>query len=182
MIQNATWSDGNPITAEDVAFSLNYMRDGFEYGIPAGHYLDDLTAAYAASPFRVIVEFDTLSYWHLANSGGQLILPKHILQEIPLDSWHLYNPIKGDSLHVTAGPFTISEHIAGEFTELTYRPNWAFGLGVHPTGTPTSGLTGPTTSPFNTMLAITAGAVGASVVILTGGFALLRKSSDLPGP
>lgn len=27
MIQNATWTDGEPITAEDAAFSLNYYRD-----------------------------------------------------------------------------------------------------------------------------------------------------------
>jgi ABC-type transport system substrate-binding protein len=27
IIQNATWSDGTPITAEDFAFSLSFMRD-----------------------------------------------------------------------------------------------------------------------------------------------------------
>ncbi|MHA2140285.1 MAG: ABC transporter substrate-binding protein [Candidatus Thorarchaeota archaeon] len=181
MIQNGTWSDGEPITAEDVAFSLNYMRDGLEFGIPAGHYLDDLTVAYAASPFRVIVEFDTLSYWHLGNAGGTIILPKHIFKDIPVNQWNLFNPVKGDSPHVTAGPFTVTEHIAGEFTEITYRPDWAYGLGIHPTDTTSlTDPTEPTTMPFDITMAIVAGAVGASVVILTGGFALLRRSSDIP--
>ncbi|MHA2140242.1 MAG: ABC transporter substrate-binding protein [Candidatus Thorarchaeota archaeon] len=177
LIQNATWNDGNPITAEDVAFTINYYRDGVAYGNPSGVLLQDVTAAYAASPFRVIIEFDTESYWHLGNAGLNTVLPKHIFETIGLDGWSQWNPVKSADPHVTSGPFEVSNFVAGEFTELTYRPNWAYGLGVHPTDTTTTSTTGtePPTTTFDPTLAIVAGAVGAAVVILVGGFVLLRQ-------
>ena len=179
LIQNATWNDGTVITAEDVAFTINYYRDGIAYGNPSGAgTLEDVTAAYAASPFRVIIEFDTESYWHLNNAGLNTILPKHIFETIGLEGWSTWNPVKGGDPHVTSGPFEVSNFVAGEFTELTYRPDWAYNLGVHPTETepPTTTPTGTTTAPpFDPTLAIVAGAVGAAVVILVGGFVLLRQ-------
>ncbi|MFW9846415.1 MAG: ABC transporter substrate-binding protein [Candidatus Thorarchaeota archaeon] len=177
LIQNATWSDGQPITAEDVAFTINYYRDGVAYGNPSGANLQDVTVAYAASPFRVVIEFDTESYWHVNNAGLNTILPKHIFEGIGLDGWSSWNPVKGSDPHVTSGPFVVTEYVAGEFTELTYRPNWAYGLGVHPTDTTTpTGPTGPTGGQqIDPTLAIVAGAVGAAVVILVGGFVLVRQ-------
>jgi ABC-type transport system substrate-binding protein len=59
MLQNATWTDGNPITAEDAAFTLNYYRDS--PGNPSGSGLDEMTAAYAPTPYTLEVEFSTES-------------------------------------------------------------------------------------------------------------------------
>ena len=72
---------------------------------------------------------------------------------------------------VTSGPFNVTEYVAGEFTELTYNPNYFFGPD-RSTGTPspTGGGEGP-----DLTLAIVAGAVGAAVVILVGGFVLMRQ-------
>ncbi|MFW9965799.1 MAG: hypothetical protein ACFFEA_01465, partial [Candidatus Thorarchaeota archaeon] len=83
----------------------------------------------------------------------------------------------GGDPYVVQGPFTVTEYIDNEFTELTRR-DWAYGI-EHPETTPTT-TTPPTTGtttppPFDPMLAIVAGAVGAAVVILIGGFVLLRQ-------
>jgi len=48
IIENATWTDAEPLTAADVAFSLNYYRDAT--GCPFGTGLTKLTTAYAFSP------------------------------------------------------------------------------------------------------------------------------------
>ncbi|MHA2140286.1 MAG: ABC transporter substrate-binding protein [Candidatus Thorarchaeota archaeon] len=179
MIQNATWSDGYPITAEDVAFSLNYIREGEKYGLPSDYSLQNLTAAHAASLYRVIVEFDTLSYWHLGTAGEVLILPKHIFKDIPVDQWADYNPIIGDSPHVTAGPFIVTEHVGNEFTELTSRTDWPYGLGDYePIIWEPSELIPRAVLEINQMLATITGVFAASVVILIGEFALLWKSRD----
>ncbi|MFW9849111.1 MAG: ABC transporter substrate-binding protein, partial [Candidatus Thorarchaeota archaeon] len=63
MLQNATWSDGIPLTGEDVAFTLNFYRDGI--GNPYGADLGDMQAAYAPTTYSVVVEFESESYWHL---------------------------------------------------------------------------------------------------------------------
>ena len=177
LIQNATWSDGESVTAEDVAFTMNYYVDGLAYGNPSGVGLEDLTASYAASPFQVVIEFDTESYWHISNAGINTVLPKHIFETIGLDGWSQWNPIRGGDPNIVPGPFTVTESIAGEFTELTYRPDWAYGLGIHPTDEPTTPTTtgGGEPSGFDPMLAVVAGAVGAAVVIMVGGFVLIRQ-------
>ena len=71
---------------------------------------------------------------------------------------------------VTSGPFNISDYVAGEFVELTYNPDYVFGL-EHDVGTPTPTDTG--LGDFT--MAIIAGAVGAAVVILVGGYVLMRQ-------
>ncbi|MDF1541104.1 MAG: ABC transporter substrate-binding protein, partial [Candidatus Thorarchaeota archaeon] len=168
MIQNATWSDGTSLTAEDVAFSLNYFRDS--PGNPYGADLTEMTAAYAPTPYTVVVEFGSESYWHLHTAAFKPVLPKAVFQDIGLNGWNTWNPNPPTEAMITSGPFNISDYVAGEFTELTYNPNYFFGLD-HELGEPT------TPPPFldNFVMAIVAGAVGAAVVILVGGYVLMRQ-------
>jgi ABC-type transport system substrate-binding protein len=168
MIQNATWTDGTPITGEDVAFSLNYFRDA--PGNPYGADLTEMTAAYAPTTYTVVVEFGSESFWHLHTAAYKPVIPKAVFQDVGLDGWNLWNPDPPTETMVTSGPFNVSDYVAGEFVELTYNPNYFFGLDRSTDTTDT----GPATGPDFTM-AIVAGAVGAAVVILVGGYVLMRQ-------
>ena len=79
--------------------------------------------------------------------------------------------------NVNCGPYLLTDMLAGDFYEVTVNPNWAYlpeGRFDVPTTTTTD--TGTTEPPaFDSTLAIVAGAVGAAVVILVGGFVLLRQ-------
>ncbi len=170
LLQNATWTDGTQLTAEDVAFSLNFLRDA-----PGNRYRPDLlemSAAYAPSTYTVVVEFNTESFWHLHGVAFKPIFPKHVMQEIVIEDWSQWSPNPPVEEFVTSGPFNVSEYVAGEFCELTYNPNYFFG--PDRTTTPTDTDTTPVTQPDFTM-AIVAGAVGAAVVILVGGYVLMRQ-------
>ena len=168
LIQNATWTDGTSLTAEDVSFSLNYFRDA--PGNPYGTDLSEMTAAYAPTTYTMVVEFRTESYWHLHTVGYKPIIPKHIFEDIGLDSWNLWNPIPPDDEMVTSGPYNVSDYVAGEFTELTRYDNFFYGFeyGEGP-GDNGGGI------PQELLLAVVAGAVGAAVVILVGGYVLMRQ-------
>jgi ABC-type transport system substrate-binding protein len=168
IIQNATWTDGTQLTAEDVAFSLNYFRDA--PGNPYGTDLTEMTAAYAPTTYSVVVEFRTESFWHLHTVGYKPVFPKHIFEDIGLEGWNLWNPIPPDDEMVTSGPFNVSDYVAGEFCELSYTPNWFYGLEREPGTGPDGGFLGG-----DVTLAIVAGAVGAAVVILVGGYVLMRQ-------
>jgi ABC-type transport system substrate-binding protein len=170
MIQNATWTDGMPLTAEDVAFSLNYFRDA--PGNPYGVDLTDMTAAYAPTTYTVVVEFNSESFWHLHTCAYKPVIPKHVFVTVGLDNWNLWNPNPPTETMVTSGPFNVSDYVEGEFTELSYNPNYFFGLDR--TVDTTTTTPPPTTGPDLTM-AIVAGAVGAAVVILVGGYVLMRQ-------
>jgi ABC-type transport system substrate-binding protein len=184
LLQNATWSDGVPITAEDVAFSLNYKRDALATGLSAAAlWGDDLAAAYAAGTYTVVVEMSRKSFWWEQYVGFTQVIPKHIWQDIGVDGWSQYNPVYGDDPYPTSGAFVVTEAVEGEFYEITSRRianggayPWAHQIyPAETTTTTTEPTTGPTTTPPDFTLAIVAGAVGAAVVILVGGFVLLRQ-------
>lgn len=169
MIQNATWTDGTPLTAKDVAFSLNYFRDA--PGCPYGVDLSEMTAAYAPTDYTLIVEFSTESYWHLHTVAYKPVIPKHVFTQVGLNGWNTWNPNPPAEEMVTSGPFNVSNYVAGEFVELTYNPNYFYGLDR----SAYQHTTTPPAAPANLTMAIVAGAVAAAVVILVGGYVLMRQ-------
>ena len=184
-------------SAEDVAFSLNYFRDS--PGNPYGPDLVEMTAAFAPTTYRMIVEFGSESFWHLHTIAYKPIIPKHMFLPRGLDGWNTWDPQPPQEMMVTSGPYNVSDYVAGEFCELTYNPNYVFGLdrteawptttaqgttteittteSVTTTSTTTTTTEEPTTSGTggDFTMAIVAGAVGAAVVILVGGYVLLRQ-------
>ncbi len=112
ILDSVVWSDNTPLTAEDVAFAMNYYRDA--PGNPFGSDLSDMTACYASDTYTVVAEFNSESYWHLHTVGYKPIIPKHIFEVIGVDSWNLWNPNPPTESMVTSGPFNVSEYVAGE--------------------------------------------------------------------
>ena len=174
IIQNATWSDGEPLTATDVAFSFTYAYESYLLsGNPAGTYIGDLVSAYAKTPSQVVIEFNTESYWHFNNFAFNAIIPEHIFNDetgIGFAGWNTWDPVIGEDAgepNVNCGPFVISDFQRFDFYELTWNPLYHYA----PERPPTS----ETQSTFNPTLVLVAGAVGAAVVILVGGFILLRQ-------
>ena len=169
IIQNATWTDGTPLTAEDVAFSLNYLRDA--PGNLFGPELADVSAAYAPTTYQVIVEFASESFWHLHRISYKPVLPKHVFEVIGVENWNTWQPTPPADSMVTSGPYNVSLYVEGEFVEMTRNPNFFYGVD-HTVDTDTTTTT--EVLPDYTM-AIVAGAVGAAVVILVGGYVLMRQ-------
>jgi len=174
MIQNATWTDGMPLTAEDVAFTLNYYRDSAPLGNSLyGSDLTEMVAAYAPTTYELVVQFSTESYWHLHTVVYKPILPKHIFsgEDYGVENWNLWQPDPPLDTMVTSGPFNVSDYVAGEFVEMTWNPTYFYGLD-RASYTDTSP---PDDTGFDPTIAIVAGAVGAAVVILVGGYVLMRQ-------
>jgi ABC-type transport system substrate-binding protein len=122
IVENATWTDGTALTAEDVAFSFSYFRDA--PGNPYGTDLTEMVAAYASTPYTAIVEFSGESYWHLHSIGYKPIIPKHIFEVIGVDGWNTWNPNPPTEPMVTSGPFNVSAYVPGVFIEMTRNPNY----------------------------------------------------------
>ena len=183
IIQNATWSDGVALTAEDVAFTFNYMLETAPLGNPSSAYLMEagLLSAYAPSTYQVILEFGIVSYWSFVNAMYNYVIPKHIFEPggpVGYEGWDTWNPgFNPSDPFVTCGPYKFSSMQAGDFYEIVVDPYWAY-IPADRFVTPSTTTPPTTTTPtggFNATLAIVAGAVGAAVVILVGGFVLLRQ-------
>ncbi|MFW9787260.1 MAG: ABC transporter substrate-binding protein [Candidatus Thorarchaeota archaeon] len=182
IIQNATWTDGTALTAEDVAFSYTYFFESGVFGNPAATDLTDLVAAYAPTPYRAVIEFSTESWWHFSNFATDWIIPKHIFNDVDgigYEGWNTWNPMFDPAEpNVNCGPFELTDYDPGEFYEISANPDFHyFPQPSTTTTTSSTTTTEPTTGPTgdNFTLAIVAGAVGAAVVILVGGFVLLRQ-------
>jgi len=134
LVQNATWSDGLPLTAEDVAYTLNYYRDS--PGNPYGADLTEMTAAYNPTTYSVIVEFSTESFWHLHTICYKPIIPKHVFLSIGLAGWNTWNPNPPSSPMVTSGPYNVSSYSSGDFIELSRNPNYFKGIDISVYETP----------------------------------------------
>ncbi|MFW9847897.1 MAG: ABC transporter substrate-binding protein [Candidatus Thorarchaeota archaeon] len=173
MLDSVVWSDNTPLTAEDVAFAMNYYRDS--PGNPYGADLSDMTACYASDAYTVVVEFNSESYWHLHTVGYKPIIPKAVFQDIGLDGWNLWNPNPPTEAMITSGPFNVSDYDAGEYIELSRNNVYEIYITSTSTGTTDTETTTHTTlpvTPFNfpsdlfslTGIA-TVGSIGVIIVI-----------------
>ncbi len=171
--RNATWSDGLPITADDVSFTINYYRD--MPGSPYRPSLWNMSQAIALTTYRVRFEFNTESLWHLHSIAYKPIIPKHIFIEIGLEGWDEWDPNPPAEEMVTSGPFNVSAYEAGEFLEFTYNPNYFFYFsGVTCYITPPSEPSNPHVDSVGST-ALQVGIVAAVIVVIVGIYSLHRR-------
>ncbi len=176
IIRSASWTDGTPLNASDIANTYTYIYESGHFGNPAAvSILGGLVAAYAPTPYKAIVEFDTESMWHYSRFALQPILPKHIFNDVDgigYDGWSTWDPgFNPEHPYITAGPFYFTDLQSGDFFEFSANPNFWY----RPQNSTDPISTTPITTPtFNTSLAIASGAIGAAVTVLVGGFCLFR--------
>ncbi len=108
IVRNASWSDGVPLTAQDIAFSYNFYRAGS--GNPFGVDFQDAFALYAPQDYTFVAEFTSESYWHLSKFADVPIIPKHYFEGMDPLEWNSWNPDPIAEPLITSGPFYVSEH------------------------------------------------------------------------
>ncbi len=110
--EDLLWSDGTPLTAEDVAWTINTARD--EEWINAisivanleATVIDERTVEVASSvPDPKLPVIDAY------------VLPKHVYEEVDMTTYD------GET-DVGSGPFTLAEHEPGQFWRMERNPNW----------------------------------------------------------
>jgi ABC-type transport system substrate-binding protein len=179
IVQNASWSDGTPITAEDFAFSLNFLRD---YVLFQG--LEDLIACFALSRYRLFCELESESIWDWHKIAYQPLLPMQVWAEYGED-YYQYQPTP-ETLEemVVSGPFLPTLWIRGEYEEITQNPNYFRNpRKIMPVTTDSSPTTTTTTSTTydesRFLIGIVAGILGATVVVLAGGYLIFQYTAPL---
>ncbi len=129
IVDNIKWSDGVQVTADDVVFTFLYALESQQFGNPFGEDLWDMTAAYAPTKDKAVLEFCSESYWHLEKVAFDYILPKHAFERSP-EEWEDWNPFFNESDQmVNCGPFVLTDYELGEFYELIPRDPWDGTIG-----------------------------------------------------
>lgn len=117
------WSDGQPITAEDVAYTFNRIIDGKYEKTNFGSYVASMVRAEAVDDLTVRVEVSQPS--PVMDHLFVFILPKHVWEKIDGKAVRKYENVgTPQEPTVGSGPFVMVERQAGQFTRLKANPNW----------------------------------------------------------
>jgi ABC-type transport system substrate-binding protein len=122
------WSDGTPLTAADVEYSLIELDDeliNLGYGAPWWYsntvYIKSF---YMTDPYNIEILLDIKSFFAVGWIGGSIVLPKHIWKAMieadkaedpdPYDFWGPYV----DPNVIGTGPYRFVEYAEGDHTLL----------------------------------------------------------------
>ena len=136
------WSDGMPLTAQDVAFTFNY---GLKYNLPWAFYTqyyplwDTVYAAYAPTDYKVVIEYSTESFWHIYDIAHVPIIPKHVFAKISPEQYNF----DWQQL-VTSGPFFVDDYVPGEYISFSRNPYYFKAPSGSPDGGSSPSIAPPT--------------------------------------
>ena len=177
IIQNATWSDGTPITAEDFAFSLNFLR---EYVPFKGMDFNDIVACWAPRAYYFWCEFKSESYWHWSKISYKDMIPSQVWLDYA-ENYAEYQPRPSDVIDmVTSGPFRIDYWTwsPGESVELVQNPDYY--RNPRRLDRPTTQTPEPSQNTTETSIdytkGVVAGFIGATAIILVGSYIIFKTA------
>jgi peptide/nickel transport system substrate-binding protein len=124
--QGAVWHDGQPITAADVAFTYNYIRDSFTYkdgSFGLGLFRDNLvgvTSIKAPDAQTVVMTMDKPAVTIL--SAAIPILPEHVWKDVSYEAAGGASkdvaPFDNASM-VGSGPFHLAQEVKDQYVRFT---------------------------------------------------------------
>nr|WP_246232312.1 ABC transporter substrate-binding protein [Nakamurella aerolata] len=138
---NLKWSDGQPLTSQDVLFSYTRAADTRTNSGPAPNfatisglqdYIDGkaktISGFSAPDPQTFVMKQDIPNSGLAAQAGTLPIFPKHILEKEPIKDFNLNKWFKKPT--VTSGPFKFVEYKTDQYAHVQANPNFREPVGV----------------------------------------------------
>ncbi len=120
---DALWSDGEPVTADDVVFTWR-VQTSDEVGWYGAYTKDSIKDVEALDPHTVRFRFSEVYRYRLMDANEGLIVPAHAWRDIAFSDWRSTDWLP----HVvTAGPFVPSSHVPRQEITLTANPRYGLG-------------------------------------------------------
>jgi peptide/nickel transport system substrate-binding protein len=119
-LREAAWSDGRPISADDVRFTwLAQTSEQVAWiGASAKEHVTDVEVV---DPRTVIFHFDLDYPYQLADAVDGGIIPQHVFGEIPFEQWTTHD---WSQYSIASGPFMLESHQPKVETVLVRNPNY----------------------------------------------------------
>jgi peptide/nickel transport system substrate-binding protein len=115
---DAKWSDGVPITAEDVRFTFRVQKDP-RIGLPGLENKDFIEDVEVVDPLTVRFHFSRVYPYQLMDANDGHIVPAHAWGKIPFAEWKTTD---FESIMVTGGPFRLVSHTRAQTLILEREP------------------------------------------------------------
>lgn len=125
--EDVVFSDGTPLTAQDVQFSYETMMDPAVDSPHLKSYFGDIIACEVLDDHTVRFRCSQPYYRHLVMIGGMDIIPRHIYGEGD------FNTHPNNRRPIGSGPYMVSEWTTGQQLTLVRNPNyWGEAVGKTP--------------------------------------------------
>lgn len=118
-----SWSDGQPVTAEDVRWTWQ-AQTAAEVGWSAGEAKAHITDVEVVDPTTARFHFDKSYSWQLMDAVEGVILPSHVWSQLPFDQWRGNADWFQQNL-VVNGPFTLESWEPGQRIILTKNESYS---------------------------------------------------------
>ncbi len=113
--QNVTWHDGVPFTAEDVKFTIEYMKEN--HAPWWWNAVKDVESVEVLDTYTVRITLKDTDVWYTRKLAEMLpMIPKHLWENV---QWNTTNPPM-----IGTGPYMWVEHVPGEYVKLKKNPNY----------------------------------------------------------
>ena len=117
---DARWSDGVPITSEDVRFTFQAQKDP-QVGSTGIEIKDFIRDVEVVDPQTVRFHFTRAYPYQLMDANDGHIVPAHAWGKIPFDKWRTMD---FEKVLVTGGPFRVASHTPQQTLVLERDPTW----------------------------------------------------------
>jgi peptide/nickel transport system substrate-binding protein len=125
LVQDATFHDGEPVTADDVAYSFNRILEGESIErTNYGSYVKNIETVEAIDDYTVEMTIKQPS--PIMNNLAVPILPEHIWSEIDADELGKYTdePDSDQPGMVGSGPFMMTDAVKGQYYRYETNPDY----------------------------------------------------------
>jgi peptide/nickel transport system substrate-binding protein len=118
--QDAVWTDGVPVTAEDVRFTFTVQKDE-RIGSPGLEFKDFIEDVEVVDAHTVRFRFSRVYPYQLMDANDGHIVPAHAWGKIPFEKWRTtdFEPIM-----VSCGPFRLASHTPNQTLILERDPTY----------------------------------------------------------
>jgi peptide/nickel transport system substrate-binding protein len=122
LIEDATWSDGTPVTSADFVFTHEMIMDDANV-VDSKYPHDHLVSVEAPDDYTVVMTFEepftpwTPNFW-------RVVLPKHILEPVYQAEGSIESAAWNNAPTVGCGPFTFDEWESGSFISFVRNENY----------------------------------------------------------
>lgn len=124
-VKDAKWSDGEPLTAKDAAFTLDTIKQ-FQDG-PTGNlagFIQHLDSVTASGDDELVLAYDAPVSNVLAQMQQLPILPEHIWSQYATGDGKAISTFQNDAPIVSGGPFLLKDYKKDQLALFDQNPQW----------------------------------------------------------
>lgn len=121
-LRECTWSDGVPITAEDLRFAWEAARHP-AVGWVSASIVDFIADVEVHGPREVTVRFTERYPYQLMDINDVHILPKHVFGKVPFEQWQKVGSWE-EQARTSGGPWLLERVVANQEVSLVRNPRW----------------------------------------------------------